>query len=106
METSDVFYGGTTLAASDRLVFKIIGDNSQNPDPHNITFASEGQLHYSYVDTPIGVTIPSFSTGSYYPITSSWSNNAVVLEALTPSSPAYRKCGYRSSYTNNGFISI
>jgi hypothetical protein len=36
--------------------------------------------------------------------TASWSNTGIVLESL-PTPAIYKKCGYRSSYTNNGFLS-
>ena len=53
MQVSDVFYSGTSLNSSDRILVKVRATNTSNQS-HNVTFVTEGTRHYSYLKTSFG----------------------------------------------------
>ena len=53
MQVSDVFYSGTSLNSSDRILVKVRAKNTSNQS-HNVTFVTEGTSHYSYLKTSFG----------------------------------------------------
>ena len=53
MQVSDVFYSGTSLNSSDRILVKVRSTNTSNQS-HNVTFVTEGTSHYSYLKTSFG----------------------------------------------------
>ena len=53
MQVSDVFYSGTSLNSSDRILVKVRSKNTSNQS-HNVTFVTEGTSHYSYLKTSFG----------------------------------------------------
>lgn len=53
MQVSDVFYSGTSLNSSDRILVKVRSTNTSNQS-HDVTFVTEGTSHYSYLKTSFG----------------------------------------------------
>jgi hypothetical protein len=53
MQVSDVFYSGTSLNSSDRILVKVRSTNTSNQS-HVVTFVTEGTRHYSYLKTSFG----------------------------------------------------
>ena len=65
MQISDVFYSGTSLNASDRLLVKVVATNTSNQS-HIITFLTEGTEHYSYFKPSFIIGTDVFVSGGTY----------------------------------------
>ena len=65
MQISDIYYSGTSLNISDRILVKVRATNTSNQS-HTITFITEGTSHYSYFRTSFGNINDTFVTGFTY----------------------------------------
>jgi hypothetical protein len=54
MQICDVYFSGTPLLTSDRILAKVIATNTSN-QTHTITLFTEGNQHYSYATTTFSV---------------------------------------------------
>ena len=54
MVLSDVYQSGSSINISDRILVKVRATNTSNQS-HTITFVTEGNVHYSYGQTTLGV---------------------------------------------------
>jgi hypothetical protein len=65
MQISDVFYSGTSLSPTDRLLVKVVATNNHNQS-RTITFLTEGTQHYSYFKPSFVIGTDVFVSGGTY----------------------------------------
>jgi hypothetical protein len=73
MYITDVFFSGTSLNTTDRLVVKVYATNTSN-NTRSITMLSEGTEHYSFSYTTIPTFTDTYVTGFTY------SNNTLTIK--------------------------
>jgi len=65
MVLSDVYYSGTSLDLTDRILVVIKGTNG-GTSTSTLTLVTEGSLYYSYATTTFGGGTPIYTTGGTY----------------------------------------
>jgi len=65
MALSDVYYSGTSLDLTDRILVVIKGTNN-GTSTSTLTLVTEGSLYYSYATTTFGTGVPNYTTGGTY----------------------------------------
>jgi hypothetical protein len=65
MILTDVYYSGTSLDLTDRILVVLKGINN-GTSTSTLTLFTEGSLYYSYATTTFGTGIPNYTTGGTY----------------------------------------
>jgi len=65
MNLTDVYYSGTSLDLTDRILVVIKGTNN-GTSTSTLTLVTEGAQYYSYATTTFGTGVPNYTTGGTY----------------------------------------